>query len=114
MEVVQISGRRRRRRRCRVVDVGEHPLREVLQPPDRFEGSGSAGVGAGRRPPSHERRRGHRAREPRLHEGELEVSAGQGVLVTAGEWVRYSTPEGAEYVAVCLPAFDLESAHRDD
>src|ERR671915_2331916 len=37
--------------------------------------------------------------------GTLEVGAGQGVLVRGGEWVRYSTPEGAEYVAVCLPAF---------
>jgi len=47
--------------------------------------------------------------------GELEVSAGQAVLVGAGEWVRYSTPhdEGAEYVAVCLPAFSPELAHRD-
>lgn len=50
------------------------------------------------------------------HEGgALEVSAGQGVIVRRGEWVRYSTPgpDGAEYVAVCLPAFSLESAHRD-
>jgi mannose-6-phosphate isomerase-like protein (cupin superfamily) len=46
--------------------------------------------------------------------GELEVQAGQGVLVTAGEWVRYSTPEGAEYVAICLPAFSPETVHRDE
>ena len=48
--------------------------------------------------------------------GELDVVAGQAVLVAAGEWVRYSTPEpdGAEYVAVCLPAFAPELAHRDD
>jgi mannose-6-phosphate isomerase-like protein (cupin superfamily) len=46
--------------------------------------------------------------------GELEVGAGQGVLVTAGEWVRYSTPEGAEYVAVCLPAFSPETVNRDE
>src|SRR5207249_2315670 len=38
-------------------------------------------------------------------EGTVEVRAGQAVLTPAGEWVRYSTPEGAEYVAVCLPAF---------
>ena len=44
----------------------------------------------------------------------LDVAAGQGVLVRAGEWVRYSTPEGAEYVAVCLPAFSPETVHRDD
>src|SRR5918998_1785766 len=44
--------------------------------------------------------------------GALEVRAGQGVLVAAGEWVRYSTPEGAEYVAICLPAFSPETVHR--
>jgi mannose-6-phosphate isomerase-like protein (cupin superfamily) len=43
----------------------------------------------------------------------LDVRAGQGVLVRGGEWVRYSTPEGAEYVAVCLPAFSPETVHRD-
>jgi mannose-6-phosphate isomerase-like protein (cupin superfamily) len=50
------------------------------------------------------------------HEGgTLDVAAGQAVVVTKGEWVRYSTPldEGAEYVAVCLPAFTLEAARRD-
>ncbi len=50
------------------------------------------------------------------HEGgEIEVTAGQGVLVRRGEWVRYSTPgaEGAEYIAVCLPAFSPETVHRD-
>ena len=47
--------------------------------------------------------------------GVLDVVAGQAVVVGAGEWVRYSTPDedGAEYVAVCLPAFALELAHRD-
>jgi mannose-6-phosphate isomerase-like protein (cupin superfamily) len=44
----------------------------------------------------------------------LDVEAGQGVLVRAGEWVRYSTPGGAEYIAVCLPAFSPETVHRDD
>jgi uncharacterized cupin superfamily protein len=43
----------------------------------------------------------------------LDVRAGQAVLVRGGEWVRYSTPEGAEYVAVCLPAFSPETVHRD-
>ena len=47
-------------------------------------------------------------------DGVLEVPAGQGVLVRAGEWVRYSTPEGAEYVAVCLPAFSPDTVHRDE
>ena len=48
--------------------------------------------------------------------GDLDVVAGQAVVVRAGEWVRYSTPDpdGAEYVAVCLPAFALDLAHRDD
>lgn len=46
--------------------------------------------------------------------GTLAVPAGQGVLVRAGEWVRYSTPDGAEYVAVCLPAFAPDTVHRDD
>ena len=45
----------------------------------------------------------------------LEVRAGQAVLTAAGEWVRYSTPEagGAEYVAICVPAFSPETVHRD-
>ena len=46
-------------------------------------------------------------------DGALEVRPGQAVLVRGGEWVRYSTPEGAEYVAVCLPAFSPETVHRD-
>src|SRR5262245_41860320 len=47
--------------------------------------------------------------------GALEVSAGQAVIARAGEWVRYSSPgpEGAEYVAVCVPAFSPETVHRD-
>ena len=49
------------------------------------------------------------------HEGgTLEVAAGQAVMAPAGEWVRYATPAGAEYVAVCLPAFAPGLAHRDD
>lgn len=49
-------------------------------------------------------------------EGELDVHAGQGVLTPKGEWVQYSTPgaEGAEYIAVCLPAFSMDSVHRDE
>ncbi len=48
-------------------------------------------------------------------EGSLEVRAGQAVLTRAGERVRYSVGEqGAEYVAVCLPAFAPELAHRED
>jgi ethanolamine utilization protein EutQ (cupin superfamily) len=51
------------------------------------------------------------------HEGGvLEVRAGQAVVTRRGEWVRYSTPDadGAEYVAVCVPAFSLEAARRDE
>jgi mannose-6-phosphate isomerase-like protein (cupin superfamily) len=48
------------------------------------------------------------------HEGGvMEVSAGQAVIARRGEWVRYSTPKGAEYVAICLPAFSLATVHRD-
>lgn len=48
--------------------------------------------------------------------GTLEVHGGQAVHAAAGEWVRYSTPDssGAEYVAVCLPAFSPETANRDE
>ncbi len=48
-------------------------------------------------------------------EGILRVGAGQAVIVNRGEWVRYSTPaaEGAEYVAVCVPAFSPAKVHRD-
>lgn len=48
-------------------------------------------------------------------EGALDVHAGQAVVVPAGEWVQYSSPgaEGAEYVAVCLPAFSPATVHRD-
>lgn len=47
--------------------------------------------------------------------GALEVRAGQAVIAHKGEWVRYSTPEpeGAEYFAICLPAFSMETVHRD-
>jgi len=46
----------------------------------------------------------------------IEVRAGQAVFTRAGEWIRYSTPEdgGAEYIAVCLPAFSMETVHRDE
>ena len=50
------------------------------------------------------------------HEGgALDVRPGQAVVTEPGEWVRYSTPEtgGAEYVAVCLPAFSPQTVHRD-
>ena len=48
-------------------------------------------------------------------DGVQEVRAGQGIITHKGEWVRYSTPEadGAEYIAVCLPAFSPDTVHRD-
>jgi mannose-6-phosphate isomerase-like protein (cupin superfamily) len=47
--------------------------------------------------------------------GVLDVEEGQGVVTEPGEWVRYSTPEpgGAEYLAVCIPAFSPDTVHRD-
>lgn len=51
----------------------------------------------------------------RLKDREFDVAAGQAVSISAGEWVQYSSPhpEGAEYLAVCLPAFSPELVHRD-
>jgi len=48
--------------------------------------------------------------------GTYDVRAGQAIVTAPGEWVRYSTPEpdGAEYVAVCLPAFSPATVHRDE
>ena len=48
--------------------------------------------------------------------GQYEVNAGQAVIARPGEWVRYSTPgaEGAEYIAVCVPAFSPETVNRDE
>jgi mannose-6-phosphate isomerase-like protein (cupin superfamily) len=49
------------------------------------------------------------------HSGVIDVRAGQAVITHKGEWIRYSTPEpeGAQYIAVCLPAFSPETVHRD-
>ncbi len=49
-------------------------------------------------------------------EGLLKVPAGQAIIVNRGEWIRYSTPgaEGAEYIAVCLPAFSPQTVRRDE
>jgi mannose-6-phosphate isomerase-like protein (cupin superfamily) len=46
----------------------------------------------------------------------LDVRAGQAIVAHPGEWIRYSSPEpgGAEYVAICLPAFSMDSVHRDE
>lgn len=47
--------------------------------------------------------------------GQFDVSAGQAVIAQRGEWIQYSTPGegGAEYIAVCLPAFSMDTVHRD-
>ena len=53
----------------------------------------------------------------RVHhrQGTFDVTAGQAVITHPGEWVRYSTPdEATEYIAVCLPAFSLDTVHRDE
>jgi len=51
----------------------------------------------------------------KLESQEFDVAAGQAIIVAAGEWVQYSTPgeQGAEYIAVCLPAFSPRIVHRD-
>jgi len=51
----------------------------------------------------------------RHKEGEMDVFSGQAVITHRGEWIQYSTPKegGAEYIAVCLPAFSMETVHRD-
>ncbi len=48
--------------------------------------------------------------------GVIEVRAGQAIITRKGEWVQYSTPgtDGAEYIAVCLPAFSPNTVHRDE
>jgi mannose-6-phosphate isomerase-like protein (cupin superfamily) len=45
--------------------------------------------------------------------GHVDVHAGQAVIAHRGEWVQYSTPEGAEYIAICLPAFSPETVRRE-
>lgn len=51
----------------------------------------------------------------RLKDAEFDVGAGQAIIVQAGKWVQYSSPspEGAEYIAVCIPAFSPETVHRE-
>ena len=52
----------------------------------------------------------------KLQDSEFDVLAGQAVIVHKDEWVQYSSPgpDGAEYIAVCLPAFIIETVHRDE
>jgi mannose-6-phosphate isomerase-like protein (cupin superfamily) len=57
----------------------------------------------------------HGVLQVKTKNGSYDVSAGEAIMTNKGEWVQYGTPgpEGAEYVAVCLPAFSLESVRRD-
>ena len=50
-----------------------------------------------------------------MKDAEFDVRAGQAIIVHAGEWVQYSSPspEGAEYIAVCIPAFSPDTVHRE-
>ena len=52
----------------------------------------------------------------KYRDGGLDIHAGQAVFAHAGQWVQYSTPnsEGAKYIAVCVPAFSMETVHRDE
>ena len=51
----------------------------------------------------------------KLNHAEFDVAAGQAIIVQAGEWVQYGSPssEGAEYIAVCIPAFSPDIVHRE-
>ena len=51
----------------------------------------------------------------KTEKGEIDVHAGEAIIAHPGEWVQYSSPgpEGAEYIAVCYPAFSMETVHRD-
>ena len=51
----------------------------------------------------------------KLKDAEFDVAAGQAIIVKAGEWVQYSSPspEGAEYIATCIPAFSPDTVHRE-
>ena len=52
----------------------------------------------------------------KTREGVVDVRAGEAILISRHEWVQYSTPEneGAEYIAICLPAFSPQTVHRDE
>ena len=106
-----------------VPGVGEKVIRELVG--NASTGTGSLSVARMTSPPGWE----EPAQTPAFDEvtvvlegavvvehegGELTVRAGEAVLARAGEKVRYSTPEGAEYVAICVPAFSPESVHRDE
>jgi mannose-6-phosphate isomerase-like protein (cupin superfamily) len=117
-----------------IVIAAPSVIQAAGQPPKRIEeyagrvNSGHAGVSVARMvSPSGWREPGQR---PEFEEitvvlrgmvrvdydgGAMDVNAGQAVVTRPGEWVRYSSPgpEGAEYIAVCLPAFSMDTVHRD-
>ena len=103
--------------------VGEKVIRELVG--NASTGTGSMSVARMTSPPGWE----EPAQTPEFDEvtvvfegtvvvehdgGEFTVGPGEAVLTRAGEKVRYSTPAGAEYVAVCVPAFSPESVHREE
>ena len=90
--------------RMEALSIAQYPQPERL---------GRAGADAGIRG-IHDRPERRAARAYRG--GHLDVYAGQAVIAHAGEWVQYSTPDpaGAEYIAVCLPAFSPALVHRDE
>jgi ethanolamine utilization protein EutQ (cupin superfamily) len=56
----------------------------------------------------------HGAMRVEYEGGTMDVRAGQAMMAQKGEWVRYSTPNGAEYLAICVPAFGIDTVHRDE
>jgi len=52
--------------------------------------------------------------EVETKEGKIVVAAGEAIITHAGEWVRFGTPKGARYIAVCVPAFSMDLVHRDE
>jgi mannose-6-phosphate isomerase-like protein (cupin superfamily) len=110
-----------------VIQAAGHPPKRIEEYAGRVN-SGHSGVSVARmQSPSGWKEPGQRPQFEEItvvlrgmvrveHEqGVIDVHAGQAVVTHPGEWVRYSSPgaEGAEYIAVCLPAFSMESVHRD-
>jgi mannose-6-phosphate isomerase-like protein (cupin superfamily) len=110
-----------------IVEAAGHPPKRIEEYAGRVN-SGHSGVSVARMvSPSGWREPGQRPDFEEItvvlrgmirveHEGgALDVNAGQAVVTKPGEWIRYSSPgpEGAEYVAICVPAFSMEAVHRD-
>jgi mannose-6-phosphate isomerase-like protein (cupin superfamily) len=110
-----------------IIQAAGHPPKRIEEYAGRVN-SGHAGVSVARMvSPSGWREPGQRPDFEEItvvlrgslrveHEGgALDVAAGQAVVTRPGEWVRYSSPgpAGAEYIAICVPAFSMETVHRD-